>query len=86
VFRQREAPSWGKTHERTQENRPLVSSRPSLQFSKGEVVEHKSFGRGIITNVNPGGGDALLEIAFEEAGTKRLMQNSAARYLSKIEI
>jgi len=53
-------------------------------FSKGETIMHSAFGRGIIINISPAGGDALLEIAFDEAGTKRLMLNSASRYLSKV--
>ncbi len=34
-------------------------------------------------SVQPMGGDALLEIAFDEVGTKRLMRNSAMAYLEK---
>jgi len=56
---------------------------PPASFNKGDIVDHKTFGRGIILNVSPAGGDALLEIAFDEAGTKRFMQNSAIRYLTK---
>ena len=59
---------------------------PALSFSKGDTVEHKAFGRGIITSVDAAGGDALLEIAFDNTGTKRLMLNSAMRYLSKPEL
>ncbi|MCL2426552.1 MAG: UvrD-helicase domain-containing protein [Oscillospiraceae bacterium] len=58
-------------------------SRPMVSYSKGDVVKHKVFGQGLITNVSPAGGDALLEIAFDTVGTKRLMLNSAERYLSK---
>jgi len=57
---------------------------PSMTFSKGDTIQHKAFGRGIILNVSPAGGDALLEIAFDDVGTKRLMQNSAARYIEKV--
>ena len=63
-----------------QENRPPVLQ---VNFSKGDTVDHKAFGRGFILNVTPAGGDALLEIAFDEYGTKRLMLNSAMRYLTK---
>jgi len=71
-------------------NRPPVipqkpkAAAPAVSFSKGDTVKHKAFGRGLIINVSPAGGDALLEIAFDEVGTKRLMQNSAARYLEKV--
>ena len=52
-------------------------------FKKGDSVIHKAFGAGLITGISPVGGDALLEIAFETAGTKRMLLNSAARYMSK---
>ena len=53
-------------------------------FNKGDSVEHSAFGRGVVTNMTPGGGDILLEIAFEASGTKRLLLNSAARYMKKL--
>jgi DNA helicase-2/ATP-dependent DNA helicase PcrA len=48
-------------------------------------VEHKVFGRGIIIGINLVGGDSLLEIAFDEVGTKRMLLNSASRYMKKVE-
>jgi DNA helicase-2/ATP-dependent DNA helicase PcrA len=38
---------------------------------------HKVFGKGVIVSSKPMGGDAMLEIAFEKAGTKKLMANYA---------
>ena len=38
----------------------------------------------MITDVQPAGGDALLEVAFDSVGTKRLMAKSAAAYMQKI--
>ena len=52
-------------------------------FQKGDAVVHKAFGRGMVLNVQPMGGDALLEIAFDTAGTKRLMLKSAALHMKK---
>ena len=52
-------------------------------FQKGEMVTHKAFGRGMILTVTPMGGDALLEIAFDNVGTKKLMLKSAAQYMEK---
>jgi DNA helicase-2/ATP-dependent DNA helicase PcrA len=70
------------------ERQPLqnapVSAAPAASFSKGDVIKHKAFGRGLITDVQPTGGDALLEVAFDSVGTKRLMLKSAAAYMSKI--
>jgi len=57
-----------------------------MHFSKGDSIEHKVFGRGMVINVDAAGGDALLEIAFDDTGTKRLMFNSAMRYLTKLQI
>jgi len=53
-------------------------------FQKGDAVEHKAFGKGLVVSVQPMGGDALLEIAFESAGTKRLMRNTASQHMKKI--
>ncbi len=58
-----------------------TSAPPSLK--KGEVVTHSAFGRGMVLSVQPMGGDALLEIAFDEAGTRRLMLKAAAKHLTK---
>ena len=60
---------------------PHPAPRPRADYKKGDVVNHSVFGRGMITNITPGGGDALLEIAFDETGTKRLMLNTAAKYM-----
>ena len=53
-------------------------------FAKGDAVQHKAFGRGIVTSIQPVGGDALLEVAFDDAGTKRLMLKAAANHMTKI--
>ncbi|MGE4284404.1 MAG: DNA helicase PcrA [Clostridia bacterium] len=42
-------------------------------FSIGDIVIHKKFGKGLIIGVQPLGNDAKLEIAFESVGTKNLM-------------
>ncbi|MCI8594554.1 MAG: UvrD-helicase domain-containing protein [Oscillospiraceae bacterium] len=56
---------------------------PLPQFQKGEMVRHKAFGRGMVLSVQPMGGDALIEIAFDDVGTKRLMLKSAAQHMSR---
>ena len=53
-------------------------------FHKGDMVEHKAFGKGMILSVQKMGGDALVEIAFDNVGTKRLMLKSAAAHMSKL--
>ena len=46
------------------------------------MVEHKSFGQGMVISVLPMGNDALLEIAFDRVGTKRLMARTAMAHMS----
>ena len=42
-------------------------------FKKGDMIEHPSFGEGLIINTTDMGGDTLYEIAFETVGTKKVM-------------
>lgn len=53
-------------------------------FRKGDMVSHRAFGRGMVLSVLPMGNDALLEIAFDEIGTKKLMANTAAAHMTKL--
>jgi len=39
----------------------------------------------MVTKLTPMGGDALVEIAFESVGTKKLMLKSAAQHMSRAE-
>ena len=55
-----------------------------FQVSKGDMVEHNAFGQGMVLSSIPMGGDALLEIAFDRVGTKRLMANSAGKFMKKL--
>ena len=66
---------------------PAAGSAPKAAapaFRAGDSVQHKAFGKGLITKVTPMGGDALVEIAFDTVGTKRLMLKSAAQYMKKL--
>ena len=63
---------------------PTQSTSPSLTLQKGDSVQHKAFGRGLVLSVQKMGGDALVEIAFDTVGTKRLMLKSASQHLSKL--
>lgn len=44
-----------------------------VNYSPGQTVEHKTFGKGMIISAKPMGNDTLLEIAFDTVGTKKLM-------------
>ncbi len=61
-----------------------AQSAPLPDFTAGCRVRHKAFGDGMVVSVKPMGGDALLEIAFDQKGTKRLMAKSAAQFMQKI--
>jgi DNA helicase-2/ATP-dependent DNA helicase PcrA len=67
----------------TQSQPPAKDIQVSIK--KGDAVTHKRFGRGVVLTVTPMGGDAMLEIAFEEGGTRKLMQNFASAFITKTE-
>lgn len=46
-------------------------------YSAGERVQHNVFGDGTVISVKPMANDAMLEIAFDNVGTKRIMANLA---------
>lgn len=46
-------------------------------FKIGDTVKHKVFGTGVVLSAQKVGNDTLLEIAFENSGTKKLMANYA---------
>ncbi len=54
-----------------------AAQTPKVSFSAGDSVRHKVFGKGVIISSKPMGNDSMLEIAFETAGTKKLMANYA---------
>ena len=49
----------------------------------GDSVRHKAFGQGMVISVRPMGGDALIEVAFEQVGTKKLMLKTAGVHMTK---
>ena len=55
-----------------------------LQFNKGDMVKHAAFGKGLVLSVIKMGGDALLEIAFDDVGTKKLMAKTASAHMRKL--
>ena len=57
---------------------------PGLVLNKGDMVKHTAFGRGMVLSVMKMGGDALLEIAFDEIGTKKLMAKTASAHMKKL--
>ena len=54
------------------------------ELNKGDMVQHTAFGKGMVLSVVKMGGDALLEIAFDEIGTKKLMAKTASAHMKKL--
>ena len=59
-------------------------SKSYLELNPGDMVVHTAFGRGMVLSVLKMGGDALLEIAFDEIGTKKLMAKTASTHMKKL--
>ena len=61
-----------------------ASKAPAIALNKGDMVQHTAFGKGMVLSVLKMGGDAMLEVAFDKIGTKKLMLNAAAAHLKKL--
>ncbi len=61
-----------------------AKSCPLPDYNKGDMVEHTAFGRGLVLSVLKMSGDALLEIAFDRVGTKKLMAKTASAHMKKL--
>ena len=57
---------------------------PVPEFAKGDMVMHAAFGKGMVLSVVKMGGDALLEVAFDDIGTKKLMAKAAGAHMKKL--
>ena len=55
-----------------------------LSLQKGDTIRHKTFGEGMVLSVRPMGGDALIEVAFNDVGTKKLMFKTAGVHITKL--
>ena len=67
----------------TESIKKTASAAPTLQLQAGESVRHDAFGQGLVISVRPMGGDALIEVAFDKVGTKKLMLKAASAHLTK---
>ena len=63
---------------------PTPKAQPLMQLKKGEMVRHSAFGTGMVLSIQPMGGDALIEVAFDNVGTKRMMLKAAAQFMVKL--
>ena len=72
-------------HIRRSESTVVASAKATyLELNKGDMVRHAAFGRGMVLSVVKMGGDALLEIAFDDIGTKKLMAKTASAHMKKL--
>ncbi len=75
------------TQPSTQKIAPATAVQTSsayLELSKGDMVMHTAFGRGMVLSVIKMGADALLEIAFDQIGTKKLMAKTASAHMKRL--
>lgn len=74
-----------KSNMQTRKPSVMHSTTPTqrVEYQVGNMVEHNAFGSGMIITVTKMGSDALLEIAFDQHGTKRLMANAASSHMKK---
>ncbi len=72
--------------ERWRANTAAIPSQPAVvvSYAKGDMVRHNTFGKGMVLSVLPMGNDALLEVAFDDIGTKRLMAKTASAFMTKL--
>ena len=63
---------------------PATPKVATLDLNKGDMVQHTAFGKGMVLSVVKMGGDALLEIAFDQIGTKKLMAKTASAHMKRL--
>lgn len=82
-------PYYGGAVEKRQQNRlgstiSVPEKTVYLDLNQGDMVMHAAFGRGMVLSVLKMSGDALLEIAFDDIGTKKLMAKTASAHMKKL--
>ncbi len=63
---------------------PSAASSGLPHLDKGDAISHRTFGKGMVLSVRPMGNDALLEVAFDGVGTKKLMLRAAGPHITKL--
>ena len=61
-----------------------AEKKPLVPYNIGDRVNHASFGDGTVIGVTPMSADFMYEIAFDNAGTKKLMATYTQRLMHKI--
>lgn len=57
--------------------KPKAIEQTGGKYAKGDAVEHRIFGRGVVLDARQLGGDTLVEVDFENVGVKKAMANFA---------
>ncbi len=74
-------------HPKPQSRSYLADSKSKsayLELNQGDMVMHAAFGKGMVLSALKVGGDAILEIAFDDIGTKKLMAKAASAHMKKL--
>ena len=64
--------------------RASVAAGSAMKLEPGQQIRHSAFGEGMVISVRPMGGDALVEVAFDKVGTKKLMLKAASGHITKL--
>jgi len=72
------------THKELRRYSDSTAKSACPDFNKGDMVMHTAFGKGMVLSVLKMGSDALLEIAFDEIGTKKLMAKTASAHMHRL--
>ena len=79
------APAARKPQAKRMESAMVTNTKAAyLELNQGDMVMHAAFGKGMVLSVMKMGGDALLEIAFDDIGTKKLMAKTASAHMKKL--
>ena len=54
-----------------------------MELRQGDMVNHRTFGDGMVLSIRKMGNDALIEVAFDQVGTKKLMLRAAGAHMTK---
>ena len=54
-----------------------AQTKSNVEFAVGDRVSHNIFGEGTVLSIKKMSNDAMLEVAFDKVGTKKLMANFA---------
>ena len=65
-------------------SRTAAAPQNLLQLEKGDAIQHRTFGKGMVLSVRPVGNDALVEVAFDGVGVKKLMLKVAGAHITKL--